>query len=118
MHLNKDGVMEKIREAMAAPSCCQELKDACQTYLDAVGTDREHQAAKDLIVELEEDVCSIDDTIGFFGSEDAAQMFGAEKAAEILAHMKEVKAQGGIYCDCPACSAGAAILNSRESILP
>ena len=118
MRLNKDALIEKMKEAMAAPSCCQELKDACQAYLDALGTDKEHQAAKDLIVELEEDVCSIDDTIGFFGTEDAAQMFGAEKAAEILAHMKDVKAQGGIYCDCPACSAGAVILENRESILP
>ena len=117
MKLGKDAVIEKVREMMAAPSCSAEAKAAGQTYLDALGTAEEHQAAKDLVVELEEDVSPIDSTIGFFGSPDAAQIFGAEKAAKMLAHAKEVKENGGIYCDCAACSAGAVILENRDSIL-
>lgn len=117
MKLGKDAVIDKVKEMMAAPSCSAEAKAAAQTYLDAIGTAAEHQAAKDLVVELEEDVSPIDSTIGFFGSPDAAQIFGAEKAAKMLAHAKEVKENGGIYCDCAACSAGAVILENRDSIL-
>ena len=34
-------VVEKTRELIQAPSCSQEAKDAAQSWLDAVGTERE-----------------------------------------------------------------------------
>ena len=36
-----DFVVEKTKELMAAPSCSQEAKEAAQSWLDAVGTDRQ-----------------------------------------------------------------------------
>ena len=96
-----------IDEIIAAPSCCAELKEVAKEWLEAPG---EAEATKKLITELEEDVCTIDDTISFFESPTASGMFGEEKAKEILSHMKDVKAAGGAYCDCPACAAGAKIL--------
>lgn len=115
--MDKNQVIEKAKEVIAAPSCCAELKEAAQNWIDAVGTDGEKKAAEVLIAELKEDVMPIDPTIEFFGSDAAAGIFGAEKAAELEAHAKEVKAAGGEYCDCPACSAGKAILDNQDVIL-
>ena len=52
--------------------------------------------------------------IGFAGSEAGAAVFGAEKAKEVEAHAKEVKAAGGKYCDCPACTACEVILSKLK----
>ena len=30
-------------------------------------------------------------------------MFGEKGAADMLVHGKEIKANGALYCDCPAC---------------
>ena len=54
--------------------------------------------------------------IAFFGTDTAAGIFGPEGAAKMLAHMKEVKAAGGEYCDCGACSAGKKILDRKEEL--
>ena len=60
---------------------------------------------------------SIDGLIGFAGSEHAKHIFGEEGAQKLLAHAQEVKAAGGKYCDCPACAAGAVLLENRELLL-
>lgn len=53
----------------------------------------------------------IDGLIGFAGSERAA-VFGAESKVE--ARMQKVKAAGGKYCDCPACTACEVILSKLK----
>ena len=72
------------------------------------------QITKKYIAELEEDIMPIDGLIGFAGSEAGAAVFGAEKAKEVEAHAKEVKAAGGKYCDCPACTACEVILSKLK----
>ena len=98
-------VKDKVQEMISAPSCCAELKAAGQAWLDAVGTDKEASATAALLTEIEEDVASIDGLIAFAGSETGVKVFGEEGAANMLAHAKEVKANGGLYCDCAACTA-------------
>ncbi|MCH5259164.1 MAG: hypothetical protein J1F18_05385 [Lachnospiraceae bacterium] len=98
-------IKDKVQEMISAPSCCAELKAAGQAWLDAVGTDKEASATTTLLAEIEEDVGTIDGLIAFAGSEMGAKVFGAEGAANMLAHAKEVKANGGLYCDCAACTA-------------
>ena len=110
-------VMEKVKELMAAPSCCAEAKAACQNWLDADGTAQEAEMAKAMIAELEADIMPIDGLIAFAGSEMGAQVFGAEQAKGVLAHAEEIKAAGAKYCDCPACTAVAAILDKKEELL-
>ena len=110
-------VKEKAETLLALPHCCQELKDACQVWLDNLGTAGEKDASKALVAELEEDVMSVDDVIGFFSSEDAINHFGAELANQICNHAKEIKAQGAVYCDCDAGAAGAAILACKDELL-
>lgn len=112
-----DYTVEKTKELMNAYSCCQDAKDAAQSWLDAIGTDREAEETKKYIAELEEDIMPIDALIAFAGSEHGVQVFGAEMAKKMEAHGKEIKAAGGKYCDCPACSAVAAILEKKEQIL-
>ena len=107
-------VIEETKKLIAAPSCSQAPKDAANAWLDAVGTDNEEAETKKYIAELEEDIMPIDGLIGFAGSEAGAAVFGAEKAKEVEAHAKEVKAAGGKYCDCPACTACEVILSKLK----
>lgn len=113
----KEYVIEKVNELIAAPSCCQEAKEAGKNWLDALGTDKEADCAKALISELEEDIMPIDGLIAFAGSEMGAKVFGEETAKQVLAHGKELKATGAKYCDCAACAACEAILEKKEELL-
>lgn len=109
----KEFVTQKVQELIQAPSCCAEAKEAAQSWLDAVGTDKETEASKNLIAELEEDIMPIDGLIAFAGSDAGAQVFGAETAKNVLAHGQELKASGAKYCDCAACAACEAILEKK-----
>ena len=115
--MNKAEVLNKVNAVINAPSCCPELKAVAEEYLASQGTEKEAEAAKALIAELEVDVQPIDAVINFFGTPLAKEKFGAEMAGNILAHAKEVKAGGGVYCDCAACAPGKEILDNREVIL-
>ena len=111
-------VVERSKELMNAFSCSQEAKDAAQAWLDAVGTDREAEATKAYIAELEQDIVTVDGLIAFAESEAGAGVFGgAEEAAKVAAHGRDIKAAGAKYCDCPACAAVEAILAKKEELL-
>ena len=104
----------KTRALMEAPTCSAEAKAAARRWLDAVGTDAESEARESYIAELEEDIMPIDNLMAFAGSEEGANYFGAETAKEIAAHAADIKAAGGQYCDCPACTIVAEILAKKE----
>ena len=72
---------------------------------------------KALIHELEEDVCTIDDTLAFFESPAAAAMMGAEAAKGLAEQARAHKAAGGTHCFCPACANGKAILDIKDQLL-
>ena len=99
-----------VRTLISAPSCCRELKDAGQKWLDAVGTAGEDAAWNALLAEAREDISTIEHTLAFFESERGTQIFGAEKARALAAHAREIKANGAKWCDCAACSACVKIL--------
>lgn len=107
----------KVKELMAAPSCCKEAKAAAQAWLDALGTANETEATKALIAELEEDIMPIDRLIAFTASEAGKKVFGEKMAKDINAHGIEIKSKGAKYCDCPACTAVQAILEKKEEML-
>ncbi len=115
--MERNEVLEKVKEVVSAPSCCAELKAAAQAYLDALGKPGEKAAAEALIAELEADVMTIDNVLAFFESKAGMEYFGSERAAGLAAHAREVKAAGGKYCDCPACAPGKIILDNRNAIL-
>lgn len=112
-----DYVMEKTQDLIHSPSCCKEAKDAAQAWLAAVGTEQEAEATKAYIAELEADIIPIDGLISFLNSEHAAELFGEEKAKLMEAHGREIKAAGAKYCDCPACTAVAAILEKKAELM-
>lgn len=111
-----DYVIAKTKDVLAAPMSCQELKDQAQAWLDAVGTDREAEETKKYIAELEVDIMPLDNLIGFASSDEGKKYFGEETANEIVIHAQELKAAGEKYCDCPACSAVAAILEKKAEM--
>lgn len=102
-------IEQKVKEMIEASSSCADLKAAGQAWLDAEGTDKEADATAALLAEIEEDVTPIDGLIAFAGSEAGAKVFGEKMAADLLAHAKEIKANGALYCDCPGCSAALAV---------
>ena len=112
--MNKQELIETTKKLIAAPSCCQELKAVAQAWLNAVGTAGENAAAEALVAELKEDVCTIDEVIPFFESSLAVQYFGEEKAKELAALAHKVEADGGKWCSCDACAAGAKLLENAK----
>ena len=109
-------VVGKTRELMNSSTCCGELKTAAQSWLDALGTDREAEETTKYVAELEADIIPIDGLISFAESEHGAQVFGAE-AGNVAAHAREIKAAGAVYCDCPACAAVEDILKKKDELL-
>ena len=107
---------EQVKALMEAPSCCAEAKAVCKEWLEAVGTDKEAEATKKLLAEVEADIMPIDGLIAFAGSEAGEKVFGAEMAKNVLAHAEEIKDNGAKYCDCPACKACEAILAKKAEL--
>lgn len=112
-----DFAVQKTKEMMAAHSCSEDAKAIGQKWLDAVGTDAEAAATKEYLENLEQVIMPVDGLIAFAESEMGAQVFGADVAKGVAAHGKEIKAAGAKYCDCPACAAGAAILDKKNEMV-
>lgn len=58
------------------------LRAAAQSWLDAVGTEREADETKEYIAELEADIMPIDNLIAFAGSEAGARIFWCRTGKE------------------------------------
>ena len=114
--MDKVTIKAKVEAMVSAPSCCSELKEAGERYLKAIGTSEEKVEGKKLLEEIKADVCTIDQVIELFTSAKGEEMFGKEKASAIAAHAKEVKANGGVYCDCPACAPGKELMDAEADI--
>ena len=115
--MNKtEAMIEKVKALVNARPAVRRAKEAANNWLEAVNTKKQDEAAKKLIEEIAADIIPIDGLIAFAGSEDGKKIFGAEKAAGIEAHAKKIKAEGARFCDCPACTAVAAILADKEDL--
>lgn len=97
--------------------CCDELKEAAQTWLDFIGTDKQKEAGERYVVELQASIVTVDGMLAFLPTEEAKAKFGEETANKFYEHAKELKAQGIANCDCPACTAASAVLELKEEIL-
>lgn len=110
--MTQEQFKETVQAIMNAPSCCGELKDACQAWLDAEGTDKEASAKDFLLKEAKLDITSIDSLIAFSGSPAGVETFGQELAKHLHDHALEIKGQGAQYCDCPACVGCLKLINA------
>ena len=109
-------MIEKVTALMEAPTCCAEAKAVCAEWLEAAGTDKEAEMTKKLIAEVEAYIMPVDGLIAFAGSEAGVKIFGEEMAKNVLAHAEEIKKNGAKFCDCPACTACAAIIAKKAEL--
>jgi len=115
--MEKQDVIEKVKELIAAPNAFAPLKEIANEYLKAVGASDEKAKAKALVDALGECVSTTDAVIAFFSTDDGVKAVGADRASAILSHAKELKTKGVEYCDCPACAPGKIILDNKDTIL-
>ena len=110
----RDDLKAKVEAMIAAPSCCQELKDAANAWLETYDDGNKNQApTAALIKAMEENVTAIDDCIAFLGSDMGKQIYGdAQPAALAAAEAK--KAAGGTTCTCQACELACEILAKKD----
>jgi len=113
---NQNIIIERTKELLSV-RCYEDLKEAAQRWLDAVGTEREAEASINYVWELEDAVTEIDSVINFFGSDMAKEKFGEEMANNIRTHAIEIKAKGAKWCDCPACTAALRVLEYKSDLL-
>ncbi len=112
-----DFVKDKTDDLLAADSCCPEAREAAENWLNAIGTEEEAEMTKRYIDALEESVMPVDDLLELCESEVGISAFGEEEARDMAAHAMGIKAEGGEYCDCPACVAALAILDRKEDMM-
>ena len=115
--MTKADIIAEVKNLIAAPSCCAPLKALAEEWLKAVDTPNEKEMSKKLVAELEKDVQKAADCLRFFDSEAGRKAMGEEFAAKMAKHFKELADAGEVWCDCPACKAGRAILDNKELIL-
>ena len=115
--MTKADIIEQVKNLVAAPSCYAPLKALAEEWLEAEGTANEKEMSKKLVAELEADVQKAADCLAFFDSEAGRKAVGEEFAANMAKHFKELVDAGEVWCDCPACKAGRAILDNKELIL-
>ena len=110
--MNKQEILAKVNELIAAPTVCAPLKSAAEAYVKT-----QNQANADALVKaLADNVNSLDETIAFAESDMGRDIFGAETAAGMAKHGHELQAKGEKYCFCPACQAGSVIYENREAL--
>lgn len=97
--------------------CCDELKEAAQNWLDSIGTDKEKEAGKKYVLELQDSIVTVDGMLDFLPTDEAKAKFGEETANKFYEHAKELKTQGVANCDCPACTVASAVLELKDEIL-
>ena len=115
--MTKSEIVSICEQLIAVPYCCAELKEIGRAWIDSIGTADEQDAAAALIAELTEDICTIDDAIGFFSSPKAEEFMGAEAAKAKLESVLKEKEDGALYCGCEACTLGVKLLEAKDIIL-
>lgn len=113
---NQEIIIERTKELLSV-HCYEGLRVAAEQWLGAVGTEKEAEASRNYVSALEDAVTDIDTVINVFESDMAKEKFGEEIALKILSHAKEIKSEGAVWCDCPACTAGLKVLEYKSDLL-
>ncbi len=111
--MNKELVIQKVKELMAAPSCYPKLKEIAGEWLDSIGNANEKEKFDTLIKGVEECKSSIDSCIMFLNSDMGKQIYG-DSCAAVLKDAEERKAKGEDTCVCAACQACKEILQHAK----
>lgn len=109
----RNKMIELTKDLIMSKTCCEELKDAANAWLNSFLTAKEQEETEHYFQVLKESILTVDDLIEFGSSEQGKQRFGTEVATNIVEHGKELKKTGATYCDCPACSLVEQILSLK-----
>ncbi len=115
--MDKQAMIEKVKDLGASPSCCEELKVAVQYYLDALGKSYEKSAAENLIKVTKASITPIELLVIRAHSNSTIEKYGVEMAKKLAAHADALKAAGAKYCNCSACTLGLEILKDKDILL-
>lgn len=106
-------LVEETRALMDAKTCCAEAKQAAQTWL---ASDKSKEHTKAYMEALKEVIVTVDELIAFAESKEGMAYFGADVAKDVALHGLQLKQEGAVYCDCPACAKVEAILQYAKEI--
>lgn len=81
-----EAIVEKVKALIAAPSCYAGLKKIAEEYIAALGSDREKEAGRKLVAELEADVQTIDDVLAFLNRMQGKKHL-ARSRQQLMQHM-------------------------------
>ena len=128
----KSEALELVKEIVEAPSCFPALREKGEALLAVCGSaagsagestsagesgsagDSDADALMDeFLVELEKDVEPIEGAIAFFKSDMGLAKLG-EHREKMLAKSEKAQAEGEKICICPACQAGAKLLDMMK----
>lgn len=115
--MNNQSIIIDKTKALLNLHCYDGLKVAANEWLEAIGTEKEKKASEKYVTVLEDSIVDIDSVINLFSSNMGIEKFGAEKASQIASHAEEIKANGAVWCDCPACTAAMEVLKYKEDLL-
>ena len=115
--MDKQTLIDKLKELAASPSCYVRLKQEIERYLDTLGTPGEQAAAEKLLGEIKHDIVPIGQMLIFAHSNHAIEAFGREGAKKFLANAEALRRRGAKYCNCKACTVGLEILANKEILL-
>lgn len=71
--------------------CCDELKEAAQTWLDSIGTDKQKEAGERYVAELQDSIVTVDGMLAFLPTDEAKAKFGEEIANKFYECAKKLK---------------------------
>lgn len=106
----------KVQALADAVSSNPNVKAFANEWLAAEGTPKQADLTAKIGEVVKQNIALIDETINFMGTPAAAEKLGQDVANHVLAHAKEIKAQGAEFCDCPGCSACKDIIDHLGEI--
>ncbi|MBQ2205067.1 MAG: molecular chaperone Hsp90 [Lachnospiraceae bacterium] len=107
--MDKDLLVQKVKDLIAAQSCYPDLKKEAEDYLASIGKPDENEKLAILKESAKACKSPIDACIGFLESDMGKQIYG-DKQPETLQFAKDKKAEGEDTCICGACQACKAII--------
>lgn len=111
--MNKQTLIERLKEMSASPSCCDVVKQAVKVYLASLAFEK--IAVDNLLAALEDNLVDVDEMLETaHNSDEAVKYFGVEGAKKFVDNAEALKASGAQYCNCLACTVAREVLDNKN----
>ena len=110
--MNKQTLIERLKEMSASPSCCDVVKQAVKVYLASLAFEK--IAVDNLLAALEDNLVDVDEMLQTAHSGEAVKCFGVEGAKKFTDNAEALKASGAQYCNCLACTVAREVLDNKD----